>query len=555
MSLNDFEVIKPLGKGAFASVYQVKRKKDSKIYAMKRVNFGTMNSKEKDNAVNEIRILASVQHNNIIGYKESFYDDNSKTLNIIMDFADEGDLDGKLKKQIESRTNFPENEIWSYLIQILQGLRALHNAKIMHRDLKSANIFLKQGIIKLGDLNVSKLIKRLGMDHTQTGTPYYASPEVWSDKPYDYKCDIWSVGCIIYELCALKPPFRANSLEDLFKAITKGKYDPIPSIYSKELSMMIGILLQVNPSLRPDVHKLLSNQLILKKMDFSQNIDNSDQGDGTNMLKTIKVPKNLKEINQQLPKQKNYDIGEVIIERKNSEEDLKRQKEIRTNIMNPYSKIGENIGGQQPQYKIGGGGIGINNPTNIIGGVKNLDISKPPSDNRLNPVISNINNPIQNPSSINQNPSNIINNPSNIYGGGLDKNVQNPYSNINRPNPSIINHNPSQIRPIINNPSNIGQNKQEINNVKGIQDQRAELLKKYNNPISNNNPYSNIQKNNDVRIRPRTPDAPPKNNVIMKHNNINIQNNQNNKIGVINPNYVLGNKGPLNNENNNVLKK
>ena len=89
--------LKLLGKGAFASVYQVKRKKDGNIYAMKRVKFGAMSSKEKDNAVNEIRILASVQHANIIGYKESFYDEESKTLNIIMDYADEGDLDGGLE--------------------------------------------------------------------------------------------------------------------------------------------------------------------------------------------------------------------------------------------------------------------------------------------------------------------------------------------------------------------------------------------------------------------------------------------------------------------------
>ena len=84
--------------------------------------------------------------------------------------------------------------------------------KICHRDLKCANLFLTQdGIIKLGDLNVSKVQKRELM-HTQTGTPYYASPEVWQDKPYTNKCDIWSLGCVIYELAALKPPFRANSM-------------------------------------------------------------------------------------------------------------------------------------------------------------------------------------------------------------------------------------------------------------------------------------------------------------------------------------------------------
>ena len=84
----------------------------------------------------------------------------------------------------------------------------------MHRDLKSANIFLwKDQTAKIGDMNVSKLARADGLNHTQTGTPYYASPEVWRDKPYDFKSDIWSLGCILYELCALKPPFNATNMD------------------------------------------------------------------------------------------------------------------------------------------------------------------------------------------------------------------------------------------------------------------------------------------------------------------------------------------------------
>lgn len=82
----------------------------------------------------------------------------------------------------------------------------MHDLKIVHRDIKCANLFLtKEGILKLGDLNVSKVAK--GMLSTQTGTPYYASPEVWQDRPYDLKSDIWSVGCVLFEMCTLQPPF------------------------------------------------------------------------------------------------------------------------------------------------------------------------------------------------------------------------------------------------------------------------------------------------------------------------------------------------------------
>ncbi len=90
-----------------------------------------------------------------------------------------------------------------------KALKILHEKKIFHRDLKSANVFMNSdGTSKLGDLNVSKVAKK-GLLYTQTGTPYYASPEVWKDSPYDSKSDIWSLGCVIYEMTTLKPPFRA----------------------------------------------------------------------------------------------------------------------------------------------------------------------------------------------------------------------------------------------------------------------------------------------------------------------------------------------------------
>jgi len=108
----------------------------------------------------------------------------------------------------------------------------LHDKKILHRDLKAANVFVSEaGVYKLGDLNVSKVLKK-GLAYTQTGTPYYASPEVWQDQPYDGKSDIWSLGCVIYEMCALEPPFKATDLQALYKKVKAGVFKPIPSTYS-----------------------------------------------------------------------------------------------------------------------------------------------------------------------------------------------------------------------------------------------------------------------------------------------------------------------------------
>lgn len=102
-------------------------------------------------------------------------------------------------------------------------MKALHDLQILHRDLKSANVFLnKDNTVKLGDMNVSKVAKK-GLLYTQTGTPYYASPEVWKDQPYDNKSDLWSLGCVLYEMASLKPPFRAENMEGLYKKVIRGK--------------------------------------------------------------------------------------------------------------------------------------------------------------------------------------------------------------------------------------------------------------------------------------------------------------------------------------------
>jgi NIMA (never in mitosis gene a)-related kinase len=140
---------------------------------------------------------------------------------------------------------------------MVRALFVLHQRKILHRDLKSANVFLsKQTHAKLGDLNVSKVAKQ-GMLFTQTGTPYYASPEVWQDKPYDNKSDIWSLGCVLYEMTMLKPPFRAANMNGLYKTVLKGAYEPIKTSYSNALVSVIKKLLQVDPLQRPSCLQLL----------------------------------------------------------------------------------------------------------------------------------------------------------------------------------------------------------------------------------------------------------------------------------------------------------
>ena len=213
-------------------MYKVTRKADNQFYALKKVSLANLSQKERENALNEVRILASLQHEFIIGYKESFTVDNGKTLCIVMDYASDGDLYQKIVKHKKERSYFPEDTVWRILISAVQALCILHNLNIYHRDIKSANIFLnKNGSAVLGDLNVSKVAKN-GMLYTQTGTPYYASPEVWKDQPYDSKSDVWSLGCVFYEVLALVPPFRAKDMNGLFKKVTEGSFVEPPKVFS-----------------------------------------------------------------------------------------------------------------------------------------------------------------------------------------------------------------------------------------------------------------------------------------------------------------------------------
>lgn len=317
--MKDFNIIKQLGKGAFASVFLVRRKEDNNIYALKRVTIDKLNKKELDNSLNEVRILASIKHVNIIGYKEAFFDEQSKTLNIVMEYADDGDLNSKIAKGRKAKYFFPENLIWSYAIQMVRGLKALHDCSIMHRDLKSANIFLmKNGICKLGDLNVSKVVK-MGLLRTQTGTPYYASPEVWNDRPYSYKSDLWSIGVIVYELCTLFPPFRGMNMDDLYKNVCKGKYTEINrKIYSKDLANMVRMLLQVDAKKRPSCEEFLESGLVKKHMDCVSvgAIKGEEEENMMNLMRSIKV-KDIREIKMKLPKLKNYGDINVNLEEKN----------------------------------------------------------------------------------------------------------------------------------------------------------------------------------------------------------------------------------------------
>lgn len=303
-SLKDFEVMKQVGKGSYGTVFKVRKRLGNQIYAMKTINISQMDKKTLGNTLNELRILCSINHPNIVGYKEAFLEKDGKELCVIMEFVGGGDMEAKISECKKKKLAINEETIWKYTCQILMGLKALHDLKIIHRDIKSANLFLTEDFetIKLGDLNVAKIAKN-DLASTQIGTPYYLAPEIWQNKLYDYRCDIFSLGCVMYEMASLRVPFEANSLQDLFKKITKGVIERIPPRYSDDLYNCTKLFLTKDPKNRPNVKEILSMPLFGKKMEIYNGFDvEKDKREVDRLMDTIIVPRNIGQLKNKLPK-------------------------------------------------------------------------------------------------------------------------------------------------------------------------------------------------------------------------------------------------------------
>ena len=210
-----------------------------------------MNEENKKQIYNEASIMKKLCHPNVIGYKEAFWDDDGSTLNIVMEYADDGDLSKKIQHQQKKTCkdkHFSENKILKYFYQICKGIEYIHSKNIIHRDIKSQNIFLmKNGTIKIGDFGIAKALTKTNSNAmTVIGTPYYFSPEIINGEAYNYKTDIWSLGVVLYEMCNLKLPFDSNNIAQLSIKILRGNYDPIPFKYNKEMHHLIKRMLNVD---------------------------------------------------------------------------------------------------------------------------------------------------------------------------------------------------------------------------------------------------------------------------------------------------------------------
>lgn len=263
--LSDFEVQGCLGSGSFGRVYKVLRLADGRVYVMKQISLESMTPREQLDAINEVKIMAALNHPNVVRYYDSFLEGNQ--LQIIMEYCDAGDLQKFLKKSEKEDVLPREDIIWKFFLQICIALQYLHSQRILHRDIKSANIFMTRGgIVKIGDLGVAKVLgTNTGFARTCVGTPYYLSPELCEDKPYNEKSDVWALGCVLYECCTLKHPFDARNQGALILKIIQGQYERVNSTkYTPELCSMVDRLLKRDTKARPSVEELLAEPVCVR---------------------------------------------------------------------------------------------------------------------------------------------------------------------------------------------------------------------------------------------------------------------------------------------------
>jgi NIMA (never in mitosis gene a)-related kinase len=202
-----------------------------------------------------------------VSYKHSFIEKG--ILIIIMEFCEHGDLAYHVRKKKQKDERFSETEIMNWFVQLCLSLEYVHSRKILHRDLKTSNIFLtKDNTVKLGDFGISKVLE-CTQDHAMTvqGTPYYMSPEVCQNKPYTYQSDIWALGCILYELCNLKHAFHAENLLGLVFKIVQDKQEPVDGDYSDELKEIIDMLLTKDEKARPRVIDIINRPFVKQHME------------------------------------------------------------------------------------------------------------------------------------------------------------------------------------------------------------------------------------------------------------------------------------------------
>ncbi len=266
----EYNVLEKLGSGMYGEIFKVSRKRDNKVFVLKKVPLDGLTAQQINLSMSEHLVMRKLDHPNIVKFHESCVD--GRAIQIIMEHAPRGDLSGMIELQTRNKTLFDEKVLWEYLIQICEGLAYLHANRILHRDIKAQNIFLDANLnIKIGDLGLVREFGPASVNaFSQVGTPLYFSPELCKEEPYNEKSDVWSFGCLMYEMACLRKPFEAKTTMALMQKICFTEPPKIPDVYSKELQFVITKMLEKDANFRPTVGQILGYGPVLKLLPDSK---------------------------------------------------------------------------------------------------------------------------------------------------------------------------------------------------------------------------------------------------------------------------------------------
>ncbi|KAL9976486.1 hypothetical protein ACROYT_G013794 [Oculina patagonica] len=249
----------------FLEVENPKVKMQGEWKVLKEIFVGELQPDETVDAMREARLLSNLNHPNIVKFLDSFMD--GEFFCIVTEYCEGGDLDDKITAWKKAGKRFDESLILAWFIQLVLAVKFMHEKRMLHRDLKTRNIFLKKNIIKLGDFGISRILMGTSdMATTFTGTPYYMSPEVLKHEGYKYKSDIWSMGAVLYELCNLQHAFQGESLMGVMYKIVEGNPPKLSDKYSVELQTLYDRMLDKDPANRPSASEVLRNEYIAQNL-------------------------------------------------------------------------------------------------------------------------------------------------------------------------------------------------------------------------------------------------------------------------------------------------